>query len=482
VGFLTIAVLVFSSIGIVISSAIIMWAASGLRQADALFERERAFYLAEAGIEYYRWHLAHAPVDFTDGQGATSTGPYVHNQYDGYGNIIGTFKLTVTPPIVGSTVVTVKSTGSIVGSSVVRTIEAKLAIPSLSKYSFVANDKMRFGEGTEIFGPVHSNGGIRLDGLAHNVVSSAVSSYDDADHGGINEFGVHTHVKPPPLTGSYDDSDGVVTGEAPPTSVAARTDVFEAGRQFPVPAIDFAGFSSDLASLKTKAVANGRYFFPSGKLGFKIVLKTNDTFDVYRVEGLVPAPSGCSNTGSQVDWGTWSIDAARLVFQGTFTNPANGIIFVEDDLWVEGKINTARITIAAAGVPENVGDLRHITVNSNVLYTNYDGQDVLALIAQGNVIVGLKSLNTQRIDATLLAKSGKVGRYSYVANCGAEYVRSTITVYGSICSNQRYGFAYTNGTGYTNRTVIYDANLLYNPPPDFPLAADSYNVISWREL
>jgi len=481
-GFLTIAALVFASIGIIISSGIISWAVSGLKQANTLFEREQSFYLAESGIEYYRWHLAHAPLDFTDGQPATSTGPYIHNQYDSDGNFIGTFQLVVTPPIVGSTIVTVKSIGTAASSTASRTIEAKLAIPSLSRYSFVANDKMRFGEGTEVFGPIHSNNGIRFDGLAHNTVSSAVSSYDDADHTGINEFGVHTHVKPPPLSGSYDDSGGSVVAETPPRVISARTDVFEAGRSFPVPAIDFAGFSSDLASLKTKAVANGRYFSPSGKLGYKIIFKVDDTFDVYKVEGLITPPMGCSNSNGQTDWGTWSINSSKLVFQGNYSNPPNGIIFVEDDLWVEGKINTARITVAAARVPEDVTDFKHITVNSNLLYTNYDGQDVLALIAQGNVNVGLRSLNIQRIDATLLAKSGKVGRYAYSSNCGTEYVRNSLTIYGSICSNQRYGFAYTNGTGYSNRTIIYDANLLYGPPPDFPLAADGYSVISWREL
>jgi hypothetical protein len=52
---------------------------------------------------------------------------------------------------------------------------------------------MRFGAGTEVFGKIHSNVGIRFDGVAHNVISSGVASFDDPDHGGGNEFGVHTH-------------------------------------------------------------------------------------------------------------------------------------------------------------------------------------------------------------------------------------------------------------------------------------------------
>jgi hypothetical protein len=51
-----------------------------------------------------------------------------------------------------------------------------------------------------------------------------------------------------------------------------------------------------------------------------------------------------------------------------------------------------------------------------------------------------------------------------------------------IGSYQRYGWAYTNNTGYEDRIIIYDANLLYAPPPSFPLTADYYTPISWDEI
>jgi len=50
-----------------------------------------------------------------------------------------------------------------------------------------------------------------------------------------------------------------------------------------------------------------------------------------------------------------------------------------------------------------------------------------------------------------------------------------------IGSSNRYGFAYTDNTGYQDRTIIYDANLLYGPPPSFPLTSDKYTTISWDE-
>ena len=38
----------------------------------------------------------------------------------------------------------------------------------------------------------------------------------------------------------------------------------------------------------------------------------------------------------------------------------------------------------------------------------------------------------------------------------------------------QYGFAYTGGTGYQIRNLNYDANLLYSPPPYFPLSGSQY--------
>jgi hypothetical protein len=50
-----------------------------------------------------------------------------------------------------------------------------------------------------------------------------------------------------------------------------------------------------------------------------------------------------------------------------------------------------------------------------------------------------------------------------------------------IATNQRYGFAYTDGTGYLIRNLNYDGSLLYGPPPSFPLTSDQYVTLTWEE-
>src|SRR5262249_10574719 len=128
-------------------------------------------------------------------------------------------------------------------------------------------------------------------------------------------------------------------------AVPSRPDVFMAGRQFPVPTYDFGGLTADLSNLKSQAQSGGRYIAASGSQGYHIVLKPNDTFDLHRVTSLQSPPNNCSNDASQTGWGTWSVKNQTLI--STYALPANGIIFAEDNLWVDGQISSARLTIAA---------------------------------------------------------------------------------------------------------------------------------------
>lgn len=465
---------VFGTISIVIVGALVSWAGTNIKASRQSVYREQALQIAEAGIDYYRWHLAHAPTDYQDGS-TTPNGIYVHDFFDKDGEKIGTFSLEITPPPIGFTTVTVKSTGRVLADeSVHRSLLVKFAIPSLAKYAVVANDSMRFGEGTEVFGPIHSNGGIRFDGLAHNIISSSLSKYTDPDHTGQQEFGVHTHVVNGVVINSYRPL------EAPPNPVQNRPDVFEAGRIFPVPDVDFVGLTTDMAQIKAKAQTDGRYISSSGALGYHIVFNTNDTFDLYRVTQLYSPPNHCNNNGNQSKWGTWSIRTESFV--ANYSMPTNGLIFVEDNVWVNGQINTARVTVVAGKFPDNPSQRTSITINNNLLYTNYDGQDSIGLIAQENINTGLYSANDLRIDAALISQNGRVGRYYYESDCSSSYVRNSITLYGMLGSYSRYGFAYTDGTGYQTRNIIYDVNLLYGPPPSFPLTSDQYQTVSWEEV
>lgn len=469
-GYVLVQVIVIGSIAIYILGGLAQWASLELVSAKHAIAREQALQIAEAGVEYYRWHLAHAPLDFQDGTG--QDGPYVHIFRDKDGNEIGQFTLDIIAPNDGSTLTTIRSISTTtVDFGNVRTVTTSLGKPSIAKYAVAANDFMRFGAGTEVFGPIHSNQGIRFDGIAHNVVSSAVETYNDPDHTGADEFGIHTHVSP--------------TDPLPPSTVPSRTDVFRAGRAFPVPAVDFAGITADLAALKSEAEADGFYRPSAGARGYHIVFKTDDTFDLYRVSSFTNAPSGCTNYLNESGWATWSINNEHLI--GTYAIPNNGIIFLEDDVFVDGQIAGARVTVVAAFLPDNPPFRKNIIVNNDLRYTTYDGTDVIGLIAQGNITVGMVSDTDLRIDAALIAQNGRVGRYYYRApsgsaqRCSPYHSRDTLTLWGMIATNQRYGFSFTDGNGYQTRNLNYDGDLLYGPPPHFPLTSDQYETLSWKE-
>ncbi len=470
-GDILLSVLVFAALAVMMTIGLVNWGATLLTSVRMTTQREQAFQIAEAGVNYYQWHLAQSPNDYQDGTG--HAGPYTHNFLDKDGNIIGSYTLTITPPLVGSTKVVIISKGTVtINPAISRTIKATLAVPSLAQYAVVANDNLRFGSGTNVYGPIKSNYGIHFDGVAYNTVSSALATYVDPDDS-TTEFGVYTQVSP--------------QDPQPPASVPTRSDVFKAGRQFPTPTVDFTGLLSNLQQLQTIARSSGFEYTQSqyhghAANGYHVVLNTNDTFTLYVVTNLVNAPNNCSDTATQ--WGTWSIQSESLV--GTYAIPAQGVLFFEDHVWVDGQINSARLTIAAGNLPQVVGQEPNITVNSNLLYTNYDGTDVLGLIAQGNINVGLVSADNLRIDGALVAENGRVGRFYYSSSCrvtGTNYYnRSTLTLNGMIATNKRYGFSYTDGTGYTTRNLSYDANLLYSPPPSFPLATSQYVMISWKEI
>ena len=72
-GSLLIPIIIFSSIALIIMSGIMNWAKITIQTNRDMLVRERAIQLAESGIDYYRWHLAHNKTDFQDGTESPGT-------------------------------------------------------------------------------------------------------------------------------------------------------------------------------------------------------------------------------------------------------------------------------------------------------------------------------------------------------------------------------------------------------------------------
>ncbi len=479
-GSILVQVIAFMVIGITIVSGFVNWGASSVRLARQGVVKEQALQIAEAGIDYYRWHLAHDPDDFQDGTG--TSGPYIHPFLDKDGVEIGQFALSIDPPPVGSTIVTITSTGTVHAlPGIARAVRTRIGKPSYAKYAVLSNSDISIG--ATIVGPMHSNGMVYLvDGVSQNVMTSSrsrgTSTYWSASPAGSQEWAVFSRAP--------------VNDNNPPTGLATITSMFPVGREISVPSVDFADILVDVAQMKTDAIASGRYYGDSGALGYRIVLNTNDTYTITRVDTFATGGGSCRsrqwwNSCTQVANQTWSINTQSAIAGGTNVPfPANGLIFLEDDVWVEGTINTARLTIVAANIPD-VGTRRNIIVNNDLRYTNYDGQDAIGLIAQDNFWVGLISEEDLRIDAAIIAQNGRVSRHGY-DDCGTHSEKNNLYMYGMFASNQRYAYGNLDcnsvgNSGYNvARTYEYDDNLLYGPPPSFPLTSENYQIISWEEI
>lgn len=480
-------------------------------------ERERAFQIAEAGVYYYRWYLAHQIAGKTVAQIQTfwDTGnplgvamPAEIEYMDPESGAIGKYRLEVTKPAIGSTILTVKVTGwTYLKPLVHRVVQVRFRRPSWSENSVLANADMRFGDGTVVTGKIHSNKGIRFDGESNNIISSSVASYDDPDHTGAVEFGVHTHANNPSGSGVNDNFRPL---EAPPNPVLNRSDVFS-GREFPVPILDFNSIVSDISFMRSQATV--KYDNTGG--GRRIILKADGTFDTCKVStysavtdadyqltnagtngitnyaGIVAGGSAANNGANCTVNACCALASCAWINNGnhnkgkcvTLTNtviPNNGIIFVANNAWVEGTINAKKVSIVAAELsdePGYTGGKKNIFLGmNNLLYTNINGNDIIGLIAQDNVTVIRDSQTNLTIYGALLAKDGRVGRCYYDG-----ISKNTITINGSLATNIRYGFAYTDNTGYTNRNLNFDNNLLYYPPPYFPTGTE-YAIDLWDEL
>lgn len=450
-GTITPAILVMTTAFLIVIYALLMLLVLQVNNSNRNLASEKALALAESGINYYRWHLAHDPADFTDGTGAP--GVYTKEVTDPLGGVLGTYSLEITPPASGSAVVTIKSTGvSKEYANVSRTITAQYGRQSLAKYSFLQNAASWYGSGITVNGDIHSNTGIRMDGINLSKVTSASATYTCG-----SETGCSPSQNRPGVWGSGGD---------------------QTLWQYPVPTVDFNAISFDFAQMKTSAQSDGLYLGASGAAGYRIVFNTDGTFNVRRVNSTNYYNGYDADTGCQRRYQRISSET-NLVTRNVSNTP---IIFVEDNLWVEGTVR-GKTTVVAARFPVQTSNT-DIWILNNLQYRAYDGTNRLGLIAQRDIYFGRDIPTNFIVDGALMAQKGKVIRHGYLWSCGGttNALRNSLTINGALISfNKSYwNFGSPPQSGFTTRSIVYDTKLLYEPPPYFPVSGE-YEFISWKE-
>lgn len=431
--------LIFGAITIVMIIGVSSYAIFENQASNHKHNRDMALHIAEAGVDYYRWHLAHNLADYWDGT-AQEPGPYVHEYNDKDGNLIGYFSLEIDVPASGSSVVLVRSTGwTISQPQTTRTIQVRLGFPALTDYTFLSNAEMRFSFTTEVHGAVHSNGEIRFDGLTDSWVDSHVNVYGG---GGPKTFW-----------------------------------------RSPVPFIDFSSITGDLANIRDLADESDTHFSSSGVEGWHVVF-VGDNFDLYKVTTRdCYYGQGRWRNKKWVGWywdgTTYCYDIGTETFFNNYDIPSSGGIFFEDDVWIEGVVD-GRVSIGV-GKFLDPQPYKMAFISNDLTYAQKSSDDVLGIMAQGNIHVPYEVPNSMEINSAMLSQFGQISRPFY-----NDDIKDDLTIFGSQISYQSGGWKWVNGwghviSGFVDTFHSYDANLKYFPPPGFPVET-SYELISWEEL
>src|SRR3989344_245373 len=188
-GFMMLLGIVFSAVFLTILGGLSSFILTENRLQDLKRAQSEALAVAEGGLEYYRWYLAHNPGDLTHGTG--EAGPYDIEIPDPEGGVAGTASLSIDGNVSCgiTTSIDIASTGtSARDASASRTVVGRYALPTVAQFSYVLNSSVWAGGDRIINGPYHSNGGVRMDGTANAPATSSVSTWvcDDSYGWGVD--------------------------------------------------------------------------------------------------------------------------------------------------------------------------------------------------------------------------------------------------------------------------------------------------------
>ncbi|MCK4781784.1 hypothetical protein KAS79_02550 [Candidatus Parcubacteria bacterium] len=483
-----------------------------------------ALHIAEAGTNYYRWRLnqyieAENP-DVQDGNtwcckigeieygqdapecrdedfivcGVCDGEPcYEHEHYNPQGELVGKFVLKIkAKKICGQILgVYVNSTGFTEKyPDLKRKIEAKFASTSIAEFGSIIHEAVWRAEEEKTSGKFHTNLGLKMDAVNNSLVSSSKSDKDSGE-GWLcdSSFGCSSAFCP---DGCH--AEGVNCRCNGVCGAGSPKDLWN----FPAAPFDFTGITNDLDGIEvlaqTKTDGKG-YYGASGEKGYHIIFNGDGTFDIRKVtevSGIWPAYDM-----KERDWITSyeKITAETNLAQSVELPCECGLIYVEDNLWIEGIVK-GKFTVAAANLTNPPID-PCIFIVGDLDYSTLDGSDSLAMIAEENILVTLDcdwdSGHSDEIvmRGVFVAQNGYVGRRGYWSWAGSEErrIRDKLLTYGTIVSYIRGEVTYLTSpnpddifSGFREWNCHFDAKLSRDPPPLLPYVSEELELISWEEI
>ncbi len=485
-GIITIYALIFGMVFLILLGAIVGFILFGLNLIEKRIAWHKAFHIAEAGIEYYKWCINNN-IDCE-----------LEKEYsDITGKAIGKFKIEIQTNSNCQQIILhqIISTGSTFKfPEIKRKISVLYARESVAKYAYILNSNVWVGADHVIRGPFHSNGGIRFDGTNLSLVSSAQETWECTNSFGCGPTGVGYGLGLCPPECQIINWRCICPGVFSTTQNSQR-DLF----LYPIPQFDFAGITADLAQIKTSAQNLGGIYLPPanqinprGK-GWHLKFFVDESTGEAKVEAkIITALSptcgySFENDGFPIcqtskegfyQWNYFTITSEQT-YQ-IFTIPSScSVIFVEDNLWPEGIIK-GKVTVASANLIDPNKDT-DVILNYNLDYAG-TGNDGLTLISERNILIGPDSPDYMTLKGIFIAQKGRFSRNHYQGN-----IRESLTITGSIISSGRVGTQWVNQgghiiSGYKNRETYLDPRLLYEPPVFTPYLTPQFKKVKWEEI
>ena len=424
------------------------------------FQQQQAGDIAEAGLNYYKWYLAHNPGDVSGGGG-----PFDYFDIETSAKI-GEYELAISGKSYCGQIssINVTSTGRTDANPDAKAIiSATYKQPTVAEYSFINNEGVRFGDNRVITGPVHGNNWVQMDGAHNSFVGSGIPNYG---------------------------SEGGVFTSAPPSPSNATPSLFV----YPIDPIDFTGLTIDLSQMRTSANADGIYYGPTSQDGYKVVFNSDGTVNVYTVQTSTSYWSYSTLDGWHNGEYNYINDQTQIA-NNLPIDPDCPVLFFEDKLWIEGAINQK----VAVGAGLNTSNTQNnIVIDGNVTYVAGTNAGLVA-IAEDDIDVGIDVPTNMTANGIYIAQNGRFGRNRYCENCWNgvtifglpwwldQYVfRNSLTRSGSVISNLRGGTAWadafgTQSSGFLIRDTSFDRDQVDDPPPLTPTTNDVYELQDWRQ-
>ncbi len=388
-----------------------------------------------------------AGVSWTYQAGGPKT--WIELQDERYGK--AAYSLRITPPAAGSDIVTVLSSARADRTSpqpVTRTIQSQIRPTSIADYQMISNATIKYGSTATTTGKLYSAVDINHQGVAKAPAYAAHWTCSS------NNFACPSASVPPAVftAGAYNA-----------TTVPSFRD------QFPMP-IDFGQFTSARLDVKDAAAAQGRAFNDPSASAWMIQFLADGRARVFRITGTSDPGASIATNGIGCPV-VHTLPAGKAPAYFYFEQP----VIVSD-----GGTKTDNCSPKGSGPrPSVVNGRVTIATKSNVYIggnTTYaqPGDDVLGLIAGGEVIITAYTPRNLTWRAASLAQSGQWRTY-YNTNVGDAhdsmlYIGSQTTFEGGYASM------------FDAREYQYDDTLKYMRPPLYPILEGSWETFYWREV